>query len=250
MDRKTLYEKLGAVWFQKVVFKAEDLKFKFIDRFCPNIGTWYNKRCDIKASKLISKTIDSERQKDIIFKYNYKKMAFNRELVEKKNRNYHMTLNNASSFYKHLEHNKKVHMNGIKFNIGVIISSLVMLPYISGALACVVGFVLAYNVFALGINFQCVNLQNYNMCRFNEKKEILEKIEQRKKESDAKNYALAGAAIYKKLESSVTLPKKEEIVKEMTSLEELQELRKLALEIKRQRSSNGSKDGVKQMIRK
>ena len=54
----------------------------------------------------------------------------------------------------------------------------------------------------------------------------------------------------KKLESSVTLPKKEEIVKEMTSLEELQELRKLALEIKRQRSSNGSKDGVKQMIRK
>lgn len=250
MDKKKLYEVLGAVWFQKVVFKVEDLKFKFIDNFCPNIGSWYNNRCDIKASKLVAKTNDIEKQKDIMFKYNYKKMAFNREIIEKKNRNYHMTLNNASSFYKYLEHNRKVHMNGIKFNIGMIASSLLMFPYISGALAWVVGVAFAYNVFALGVNFQCVNLQNYNMYRFNEKKDVLEKIEKRKKESDAKNYAAVGEAIYKKLESSVSLPKKEEIVKEMTSLEELQELRRLALEVKRQRSSEESNESIKKMVKR
>lgn len=250
MDKKIVYEKLGAVWFQKVVFKVEELKFKFIDRFFPNIGLWYNKKCDSKASKLIAKTDDLDKQKDIMFKYNYKKMAFNRELVEKKNRNYHMTLNNASSFYKYLEHNKKVHVNGMKFNAGVILTSLVAIPHLSGVLFGVVCSTLVYNILALGINFQCVNLQNYNMCRLDEKKEMLEKIEQRKKASDAKNYGIAGATIYKKLESSVTLPKKEEIVKEMSSLEELQQLRKLALEIKRQHLEDCSKGVVKQKVKK
>ena len=28
MDKKKLYEKLGAVWFQKVVFSVEKIKFK------------------------------------------------------------------------------------------------------------------------------------------------------------------------------------------------------------------------------
>ena len=41
-DEKKIYEILGATWFQKIVFKAEDLKFKFIDKFCPNIYDWYS----------------------------------------------------------------------------------------------------------------------------------------------------------------------------------------------------------------
>jgi len=246
MDKKKLYEKLGAVWFQKVVFKVEDLKFKFIDKFCPNIGIWYNESCDKRVKKLIEKTDDLEKKKDIIFKYNYKKMSFNRELVEKKNRNYHMNLNNASSFYKYLLHNKKVHVNGMKFNIGVILSSIILLPYVSGVLSGILGTILAYNFFALGVNFQCVNLQNYNLCRFDEKREMLEKIEERKKARDAKNYGVVGAKIYKKLETSVAMPKKEEILREMTSLDELQQLRKLVLEVKRQYSSNGEDLSVKQ----
>lgn len=247
MDKKKLYEKLGAVWFQKVVFKVEDFKFKFIDRFCPNIGTWYNNQCDKKAEKLIAKTDDEEKKKDIRFKYNYRKMAFNRELVERKNRNYHMNLENASSFYKYLLHNKKVHVNGMKFNTVIIGSSIALLPMLSGFWFGAVATILAYNIFALGVNFQCVNLQNYNICRFDEKRELLEKIEQRKKASDAKNYGAVGAKIYKKLESSVTIPKKEEVLSEMTNLEELEQLKKLALEIKRQHSSD---DGVKQKVKR
>lgn len=247
MDKKKLYEKLGAVWFQKVVFKVEDLKFKFIDKFCPNIGDWYNKQCDKKAEKLIAKVSDEEKKKDIRFKYNFRKMAFNRELVEKKNRNYHMNLENASSFYKYLLHNKKVHVNGMKFNAVIISTSIALLPILNGFWFGFVASLLAYNVFALGVNFQCVNLQNYNICRFDEKREVLEKIEQRKKASDAKNYGVVGAKIYKKLESSVTIPKKEEVLKEMTTIEELEQLKRLALEIKKQHSSS---DEGKQKVKK
>ena len=51
MEKEKLYEMLGAYWFQKVVFKVEDLKFKFRDRFCPNIDSWYCNYCDKKVKK-------------------------------------------------------------------------------------------------------------------------------------------------------------------------------------------------------
>ena len=35
-----LCEKLGATKFQKVVFKVEELKYKFIKKFLPNYTKW------------------------------------------------------------------------------------------------------------------------------------------------------------------------------------------------------------------
>lgn len=98
--KKKLYERLGALWFQKVVFKVEDLKFKFIDKFCPNIDKWYSKQCDKKVNKLCSKNISIEEKNKIKYEYNLRKLRFKREIVEKKNRNYHFDMNNASSFKK------------------------------------------------------------------------------------------------------------------------------------------------------
>ena len=57
MDKEKLYRLLGASWFQKVVFKVEDLKFKFIDRFCPNIDNWYCNYCDKRVHKLCLKVL-------------------------------------------------------------------------------------------------------------------------------------------------------------------------------------------------
>lgn len=247
MDKKKIYEKLGACWFQKVVFKVEDLKFRLIDKFCPNLGDWYSKRCDHKVTKICSKIEDEEEKNKIRFKYNCKKMTFQRELVEKKNRNYHMTCNNASEFYKYLLWNKKVHVNGIIKNLFCITGCGIALAFTSGfwfgAACCYLG----YNLLSLGVNFQCVNLQNYNICRFDEKREVLKKMEMRKRESDVKNYALVGEAICKKLESSVEKPKSTDVVASMTSVEELLQLRKLALDVKRQRSVGNvtSKEDVK-----
>lgn len=68
MDRqikKKIYEKLGAVWFQKVVFKVEDLKFKLIDKFFSNLGDWYCDKCDKKANKLCAKALDEEEKREL-----------------------------------------------------------------------------------------------------------------------------------------------------------------------------------------
>lgn len=238
MDKEKLYEKLGASWFQKVVFKVEELKFKFIDKFCPNIGTWYSKKCDIKANKLCLKATTEEEKTRIRIKYNYKKMAFKREIIEKKNRNYHINFNNASSFRDYLLWNKKVHKNGMIWNLIWIGLCGVSLPFTSGVSLGIVATWLGYNVIALGVNFQCVNLQNYNLCRFDKRKDTLERLEKRSRKRDVKNFAKVGEKIYNKLCNRIETPASKEIVSTITDKEELEQLRKLALEVKSQREES------------
>lgn len=248
-DKKKIYEILGATWFQKVVFKAEDLKFKFIDKFCPNIYDWYSKYCDHKVNKLCKETNDESKKNDIRRKYNYRKMFLKRELIEKKNRNYHMTLNNANSFYDYLLWNKSIHLKGLKRNIICIAGCSISIPFISGTLLGLIITFLIFNLISFGVNFQCVNLQNYNICRFEEKRDILTKVEKRKKESDAKNYSKVGEKIYKQLEENIERPQNEKIISSLNTLEELNQLKKLTLEIKRQRSSQSEEDTIKPNVR-
>lgn len=245
-----MYEKFGALWFQKVVFKVEDLKFKLIDKFCPNIDEWYSSRCDKKVNELCLKVKTEEERNAIRFEYNCKKMRFKREIIEKKNRNYHMDFNNSSTFYNYLLWNKKVHMNGIVTNVVSLGLAGVLLPLASGFWFGAGCCFIAYNILSLGVNFECVNLQNYNICRFNERRDTLAKLEQRRKDSDARKYALCGEKIYKKLEESVETPKTSEVVSSMSSLEELQQLRALALEIQRQNKSNSSDTEKNKVIMK
>lgn len=234
INKKELCEKFGALWFQKVVFKVEDLKFKFIDKFCPNIGDWYSKQCDKKVNKLCSKDISEEEKSRIKYEYNLKKLRFKRELVEKKNRNYHFNMNNASSFKKYLMSNKKIHQNGMIANLIWIGVCGLLIPVTNGVALGAISFWLGYNVIALGVNFQCVNLQNYNLCRFEERKETLEKIERRSCERDVKNFAKVGKKIYNNLCDRIETPDSKEIVASISTTQELEELRKLALEVKKQ----------------
>lgn len=234
--KKRLCEKLGALKFKKVVFYVEKLKFKVIEKCFPSIDVWFSNYCDKKVVKLCSKNISEEEKNNIRFNYNCKKMAFKKELIEKKNRNYHFNSNNASSFYKYLLWNKNVHKKGIIRDIIGILGSVFVICLSSGILNVISVIVLIYSLFSLGINFQCVNLQNYNICRFEEKKELLSKIEERKRKSDIKNYSNVSTKVYEKLKISVERPKSSEIVKSLTTKEQLEELRKLALEIKKQRN--------------
>lgn len=240
-SKKALYEKLGALKFQKVVFYVEKLKFKAIDKFFPNADILFSNYCDKKVKKLCNKNISKEEKNNIIFNYNCKKMAFKRELIEKKNRNYHFNSSNASSFYKYLLWNKNVHKNGmIRDLIGILLSSLVLFIS-SGVLSTLVIIILIYSMISFGIDFQCVNLQNYNICRFEEKRELLSRLEDRKRNSDIKNYSNVSEKVYEKLKTNVERPKSSDIVRSLTTKEELEELRKLLLEIKNQRENNNVK---------
>ena len=238
MDKEKLYRLLGASWFQKVVFKVEDLKFKFIDRFCPNIDNWYCNYCDKRVHKLCLKVDSKEEQERIRLNYNFKKMSFKKELRDKKNRNYHIDFNNASKFKDYLLWNKKVHRDGMIWNgIWISLCSLALF-FTSGIASVLTSIWLGYNILALGVNFECVNLQNYNILRFEEKEEVLKKMERRSKNRDVKNFAKVGERIYNKLCNRVEIPRSSDVVSDITDKEELEQLRRLALEVKEQRQTS------------
>ena len=238
MDKEKLYRLLGASWFQKVVFKVEDLKFKFIDRFCPNIDKWYCNYCDKRVHKLCLKVDSKEEKERIRLNYNFKKMSFKKELRDKKNRNYHIDFNNASKFKDYLLWNKKVHRDGMIWNgIWISLCSLALF-FTSGIASILTSIWLGYNILALGVNFECVNLQNYNILRFEEKEEVLKKMERRSKNRDVKNFAKVGERIYNKLCNRVEIPRSSDVVSDITDKEELEQLRRLALEVKEQRQTS------------
>lgn len=243
--KKQLYEKLGALKFQKIVFKVEKLKFKIIDKVCPNIYLKYNNWCDKKVNKLCSKNISEEEKNNIRFEYNCRKMAFKRELMERKNVNYHFNNSNASKFYKYLEWNKKVHVKGMINDTIAIILSIIGICLFNNVFFILSCLSLIYNIISLGINFECVNLQNYNLCRFEEKKQILVRLEERSKEMDLKKYSDVSKKIYSELVSSVELPKSDEVVSKLTTVEELRQLRALVLEIKKQRDCDNNREKQK-----
>lgn len=238
MDKEKLYRLLGASWFQKVVLKVEDLKFKFIDRFCPNIDKWYCNYCDKRVHKLCLKVDSKEEKERIRLNYNFKKMSFKKELRDKKNRNYHIDFNNASKFKDYLLWNKKVHRDGMIWNgIWISLCSLALF-FTSGIASVLTSIWLGYNILALGVNFECVNLQNYNILRFEEKEEVLKKLERRSKKRDVKNFAKVGERIYNKLCNRVEIPRSSDVVSDITDKEELEQLRRLALEVKEQRQTS------------
>lgn len=238
MNKKKIYEKLGASWFQDVVFNVEKLKFAFIDRFCPNIGTLVDKYCNYNMQKKLKKCNDEEQRNAIIFDYNCRKLSFKREMVEKKNKNYHIDYNNASDFYKYLVWNKNVHMKGLFKDIICVSMCLALFNFLNGFWLGVSWFCFIYNIISLGVDFQCVNLQNYNMCRFKEKESVLTKLEMRKRKKDIEKYSNVSVKVYDKLSKEINLPDDRELVNSLDSLQELSELRNLVLEIKRKRHDN------------
>lgn len=248
--KKLLYEKLGALKFQKIVFKIEKIKFKLIDKFCPNIYIKYNNWCDKKVNKLCSKNISEEEKNRIRFVYNCRKISFKRELLEKKNVNYHFKNNNASEFYKYLNWNKKVHQKGMINDVIGIILSVLGICLFSNFFFIASIISLIYNAISLVIDFECVNLQNYNICRFEEKKHILARLEKRSLERDLQKYSDVSKKIYNELSSSTKLPQGEEIVSKLTTLEEIRQLRQLALEIKNKRSYENNEEENKEKIKK
>ena len=219
--RIELHKKLGAEKFQKVVMKVEYLKFKILKKIWPNFLKHFNKYCDFRQKiALKGAKTDRERQ-EIKRKIKFSKLAMKKEWNLEKNRNYHIDQSKPTEIIEYLKWNKKVHMNGL------IKDGIVILALIGGIILQIPGAIplLIFELISAGVNFECVNIQNYNICRMEKIKPFLQRKEERKVEENIKKYSSAAEVIHKSLEESESLPTFEEIIDNIDSKEQLEQMR-------------------------
>lgn len=289
-----IYEKRGALFFQKVVFKVEKLKFLILKNMFPNFLNYYEKYIDRKKNKKIEcikrkacerenieknypkllkiydkycgfkeKTINQidelketvrkkvkainpkiidfyddylkeedplkgleskEKIRKLIELTKYSKMFMRKEFYQEKNRNYHIDPKTPTAIYEYLKWNKKIHVRGMLKNAVTIPITIVF---------SLVGFefllpLLLYELVSLGINFECVNIQNYSICRYKITEKVLKKQEKLKIDESIKNYGSAQELITKSIVMQDDLPKLDDIItNNATNIDQLRILRKL-----------------------
>ena len=218
-----LHEKLGAKKFQKVVFKVEEVKWNLLKKLCPNYIRYADKYIDFQKKRKLKRAKTEQEQKQVIRSAKFQKMAVRKGFNQDVNANYHMNRKRVTEIYKHLEWNKSVHMNGLKRNAILIPTSIAGIALgFTPAIA-----LLVFELISAGINFQCVNIQDYNICRYKLIEDKLQNQEQRRLEQNIKNYGQAAEVIHKTVEQQEQLPSIDDILKNVRSKEQLQQLRDL-----------------------
>lgn len=182
--KMAFHEKLGALKMQTIVFKVEELRYKIIKTFFPNYIVHYDRQCNKNQRKELKKAKTKEEREEIIRKYNLAKMYMRKELNREQNRNYHMDFEKPTDIISELEWNKSVHKSGLKFNL-ITIAVFTGLGFIGCPWS--IPMIIAEIVSAF-INFECVNLQNYNLCRYKIMKEPLQKRGKRNFERHVEKY--------------------------------------------------------------
>lgn len=226
-----LSEKLGAVPFQKVVFGVEKLKFKVEKKLFPNLPKWYDKQMNKRKSKELKKVTSEEQRQEIISRYRTQKMIFRKEFYSEQNRNYHMDENKPLEILNYLEWNKSVHKKGLKTNA-------VLIPILGAA--SLLGFVpaiplLCMETGAAFINFQCVNLQNYNIARVKERADVLQKMADRKNKRTMEKYGQGVEVIDAAMKKTDDVPTVDDIISNIHNKEQAEQLKKF-LELRRMRN--------------
>ena len=233
------YELLGAVKFQDVVFKVEKAKFFVIKKLFPNYIHFYDKLCDYQKKKLLKKAKTEEQKKRVIENVKFAKMAMRKELREEKNRNYHMDHNRPTEIKKYLLWNKQVHKTGL-IKDGIAIALL-----IGGSILQIPGakVLLIAEILSAGINFECINIQNYNLCRLERLEPVLKKKEEKIIKKQIEDYGEASEVIYKTIEKNDDIPTIDDIINNIKTKEQLDQLRSLLMS--KQEERNKAKDKVK-----
>ena len=179
--RMEICKKLGAIQFKKIVFIVEKTKFKVLKKLVPNYLKYFDKHVDKLTKKRLKEAKTEEEKQIIIYKSKIDKMQERREFYQEENRNYHIRKENPTQIIKYLELNKKIHKNGL---VGNAIFSLLTIPgLIFGSKIAII--FLAFEIIEAIINFECINLQNYNICRLTKVKDKIEKKEKAKIERDS-----------------------------------------------------------------
>ncbi|MBQ3020924.1 MAG: hypothetical protein IJD92_01710 [Bacilli bacterium] len=222
----TLYKLLGAEHFQKIVFKVEKLKYYILDKLFPNIEKWYFKECDRKRDNKLKRCKSDKEKQNIIEFYRFEKLKFKKELNKKENRNYHIDFNNPFEFRTYLELNKKIHIKGLIGNTLLSIILITISIILSNPYPVLLYSVLGYELICALINFECINLQNYNLSRLEEERMqlFLNKMSEKKKETFNKNMSQGSKVIGNAFRKSVDIPKIDDIINSITNKEEAKEL--------------------------
>ena len=192
-------EKLGALQFQKVVFKVEDIKFKVLKKLWPNFLVFYDKQCDKKKRKLLKKAKTEDDRKRIIDETRKTKMIY------------------------YLNWNKNIHKRGIIINA-------ITIPLLTAATIAGIPFAIPFLIEELAsafINFQCINIQNYNIYRFQEREETFKKMEARRMANNMQKHGEAAKVISKAMEKTEDIPTMKQIIEGIETKEQLEQLRSL-----------------------
>ena len=280
-DKKIeLCKKLGADKFQKVVFKAEELKFRFIRRFIPRyiehmdkLYDWIGKkelessrkakeksqRIREEAKKRISRTTSEEKKSKIKKRANKKLLRLQSKIIPeeviKKNVQSNKILMRKEY---HLSQNRNYHMDldrptemlsYLEYNKRVHMNGLkrnaVFLPIFTGLSVVfpITTPLVAYELASTFINFQCVNIQNCNIYRFKQKEEQLKKIEETRTRTNIRKYGKVSSIVSKELaKTEDRLPTMDEIIASVgNDKEALAELRQLAISTMSKRNAINAK---------
>ena len=221
-------EILGAKRFQKYVFILERVKYKIVEKLFPNLQEDYEKRLNKALDKALEEEQDEIKREAIMKNYHDRVLASRQETNNRHNRNYHINKDNPMEFIKYLKSNKKIHMKGLVGN-GVIY--LIGIPLLAtGVISPLVGgIVLGINTINTIVNFECVNLQNYNIKRLEKNRKQFEELKARREERDLESYKNVTSVVSSKIKNQREIPKVEEVVKEISTKEQLEEMRKLLL---------------------
>ena len=267
-DKKIeLCKKLGADKFQKVVFKAEELKFKFIRKFIPRyiehmdkLYDWIGKK-ELESSKKslkrykrikedtiqrLSRTTSEEKKTRIKKRANRKLKRIKQRIIPaeviKKNVQSNKILMRKEYY---LSQNRNYHMDldrptemlaYLEYNKRVHMNGLkrnaVFLPIFTGLSIAfpIVTPLAAYELASTFINFQCVNIQNCNIYRYKKREEKFKKVEERRTQTNVRDYGNVSTIVSEKLkEKEDELPTIDEIIESVRNNPEARaELRKMA----------------------
>lgn len=227
-----LCKKLGAVQFQKIVFAVEKIKFKVLKTLVPNYINYFDKHVDKMTKKKLAYANSEEERQAIIYRAKMSKMQERREFYQEENRNYHMRRENPTQIIKYLEKNKEIHKNGIIRN--AIFAGLTIPAIIFGS-ELALAFLILEAIGAV-INFECINLQNYNICRLTKIKDKMEQREARIMERDAERYKDISKDIHEAVMETDKIPTIEEILARADTPEKLEQLKQLLAKTKSQRN--------------
>ena len=230
--RMEICKKLGAIQFKKIVFIVEKTKFKVLKKLVPNYLKYFDKHVDKLTKKRLKEAKTEEEKQIIIYKSKIDKMQERREFYQEENRNYHIRKENPTQIIKYLELNKKIHKNGL---VGNAIFSLLTIPgLIFGSKIAII--FLAFEIIEAIINFECINLQNYNICRLTKVKDKIEKKEKAKIERDSVLYKEISEDIHKVVMEKDEIPTIDDILACADTPEKLEQLKQLLAKTKSQRN--------------
>ena len=225
-------KKLGAVQFKKIVFIVEKIKFKALKKLVPNYLKYFDKHVDKLTKKRLKDAKTEEEKQIIIYKSKIDKMQERREFYQEENRNYHIRKENPTQIIKYLELNKKIHKNGL---VGNAIFGLLTIPGLIFGSKLALMF-LVFEIIEAIINFECINLQNYNICRLTKVKDKIEKKEKAKIVRDSVLYKEISEDIHKVVMEKDEIPTIDDILACADTPEKLEQLKQLLAKTKSQRN--------------